>query len=202
MSVCTDRAAEILPEFVLGVLGPEEVRIVEDHLKICTSCAQEISVLRKLDDEIVPEPADWFFKNLPGKVVAHAKSGKVKVRRSLIPVWAGGFAVAAAAVLILLQPGPRQELDTGNLDYSLAENFEPVPLGIEEEVLAVSGLVMEDLDRILLSDLEAVSPDSVVTMDLDLEEDGYETMDRETMKIFEDLIDTMTPEGVRKKVIS
>lgn len=202
MSVCNDRAAKILPEYVLGILGPEEVRIVEDHLKACTSCVQEISVLRKLEDEIVPEPADRFFNDLPGKVVGRVKTRKVKVRRALIPVWAGGLAVAAATVLILLQPGPRQVINTETVDYSLAENFEPIHLGIEEDVLAVSGLVMEDLDRILLSDLEAMTPDSVVTMDLDLEDDGYETMDRVTIRVFEDLIDTMTPERVRKKVIS
>ena len=202
MSTCTDRASEILPEYVLGILEPEEVRIVEDHLKVCNSCAQEVSVIRKLEDEIVPEPPAWYFNSLPERVVAHVTTRKVKARRALIPVWAGGLAVAAAAVLILLMPGPRQELNTENLDYSLAEKFEPINLGIEAEVLSVSGLVMEELDQLLLDGLEDVTPDIVVTMDLDLERDGYETMDGVTIRVFEDLIEAMTPERVRRKVIS
>lgn len=202
MSVCRDRSWELLPEYVHGLLDPEEIKRVVDHLKGCPECASEVQVIRQLEDEVLPEPPPWFWASLPGKVTSQIEARRRWKTRVLIPVWVGGLAAATIAVLMLLQPGSAPQLSTDVSDYSLMETTESFPLGIEEEILSVSGMFIDDLDQTLGLDLKAVSDEITITMDLIPDGDGYETMDEETMRIFEDLLEEMTPERVRKRVMS
>jgi len=202
MSVCRDRSAELLPEYLQGLLDTEEVRRVKDHLNSCQDCASQIQVLRQLRDEVIPEPPPWFFPSLPGKVTAQVEAHRRRRSRVLIPVWAGGLAAAAMFVLMLLQSGPAPQPPTDILDYSIVETAESIALGLEEEILSVSGVLIEDLDQTLGLGLETVSDEITVTMDLIPEGDGYETMDEETIKVFEDLVEEMTPPRVGKWVMS
>lgn len=107
----------------------------------------------------------------------------------MIPVWAGGLAAAVIAVLVLMQPGSTPSLKTDVPDYSIVETAESFPLGLEEEILSLSGVSVDDLDQTLVLDLGAVSEELTATMDLIPEGDGYETMDEETIKVFEDLVE-------------
>lgn len=120
----------------------------------------------------------------------------------MVPAWAGGMAAAVAAVLMLLQPGPPTRVEDLGSDYSLVRTEDPFSLGIEEELLHVSGVFINDLIQTLGPDLREVKDDSLITMDLIPEGDGYESMSEETMRIFEDLLEKMAPERVRKKVMS
>lgn len=202
MSVCLDRSVEQLPEYVHGLLDPEEMKRIADHLASCMECASEVQVLRQLEDEVLPEPPPWFWSSLPGKVTAQVETRRRGKTRILIPVWAGGLAVAAIALLMLLQPGSEPQHQTDVPDYSVVETAESFPLGLEEEILSLSGMFIDDLDETLVLDLKDVSDEYIATMDLILEGDGYETMDDETIKVFEDLVEEMTPERVRKRVMS
>jgi len=202
MSVCRDSSGELLPEYVHGLLDPEEMARVEDHLKGCFECASEVQVIRSLEDEVLPEPGPWFWTGLPEKVTAEVETRRRVKRRVLIPVWAGGLAVAVIAVLMLLQPGSERQHQTDIPDYSVVETAESFPLGLEEEILSLSGMFIDDLDETLVLDLKDVSDEYIATMDLILEGDGYETMDDETIKVFEDLVEEMTPERVGKRVMS
>ena len=202
MSVCRDRSGELLPEYIHGLLDPEEMKRIADHLEDCPDCALQVRVFSQFEDEILPEPPPWFLASLPGKVTAQVEARRRVKRRVLIPVWAGGLAVAVIAVLMFLQPGSAPQLQIDDTEYSFVETAESFPLGLEEEILSVSGMFIEDLDQTLGLDLVAASDDIMVTMDLILEGDGYETMDEETIRVFEDLVEEMTPERVRKRVIS
>ena len=189
MSICQDRSGELLPEYIKGLLDPEEMKRVADHLAGCMECASQVRVIRQLEDEVLPDPGQWFWTSLPGKVTAQVEAGRRRKARVLIPVWAGGLAAAAIAVLMLLQPGSAPQLQTDVPDYSVVETAESFPLGLEEEILSVSGMFVDDLDQTLVLDLGAVSDELIATMDLILEGDGYETMDDETIRIFEDLVE-------------
>ncbi len=202
MSVCRDRSGELLPEYIHGLLDPEEMKRIADHLEGCLECASQLRVISQLEDEILPEPPPWFWTSLPGKVTAQVGARRRGKTRILIPVWAGGLAAAAIAVLMLLQPGSAPQIQTDVPDYSVIETTESFPFGLEEEILSVSGMFIDDLDQALVLDFKDVSGDIMVTMDLVLEGDGYETMDEDTIKVFEDLVEEMTPERVRKRVIS
>jgi hypothetical protein len=146
-------------------------------------------VIRLLEDEVLPDPGQWFWTSLPGKVTARVEARRRKKARVWIPVWAGGLAAAVIAVLVLMQPGSTPSLKTDVPDYSIVETAESFPLGLEEEILSLSGVSVDDLDQTLVLDLGAVSEELTATMDLIPEGDGYETMDEETIKVFEDLVE-------------
>lgn len=189
MSVCGDRSGELLPEYLKGLLAPEEMKRVAHHLEGCMECSSQMRVIRLLEDEVLPDPGQWFWTSLPGKVTARAEARRRRKARVLIPVWAGGLAAAVIAVLVLMQPGSTPSLKTDVPDYSIVETAESFPLGLEEEILSLSGVSVDDLDQTLVLDLGAVSEELTATMDLIPEGDGYETMDEETIKVFEDLVE-------------
>jgi hypothetical protein len=198
MSVCQDRSVELLPEFIKGHLGPEEMKRVADHLEGCLECSSQVRVIRQLEDEVLPEPGQWFWTSLPGKVTAQVEARRRVKARILIPVWAGGLAAAIIAVLVLLQPGSGPQLTIDAPDYSVVETAESFPLGLEEEILSVSGMFIDDLDQALVLDFMDISDEYIATMDLVLEGDGYETMDEETIKIFEDLVEERPLRGLER----
>jgi hypothetical protein len=202
MNVCRDSAGELLPEYVHGLLEPEEMKKVADHLEGCSECASQVQVISLFADEVIPEPGSWFWTSLPGKVTAQIEARRRGKTRVLISVWAGGLAAVVVAALMLLQPGSALQQQTEALDYSVMETADPFPLGVEEEILSVSGMFMDDLEQVFGLDLNVVSEEAVVTMDLIQEGGGYETMDDETIRIFEDLLEEMTPERVGKWVMS
>lgn len=202
MNVCQDRCWDLLPEYALGLLDAEEMKRVNDHLNSCSECAALLQVIRQLENEAIPEPPPWFWTSLPGKVTAQADARRKRKIRILIPAWAGGLAAAAIAGLMFLQPGPVPQPSIDSSDYAVMESAGASYVGLEEEVLSMSGMLVEDLDQTLGLDMKNVSDAYIATMDLVLDGDGYETMDEETIRIFEDLVEEMTPEGVRKRVMS
>jgi hypothetical protein len=146
-------------------------------------------VIRLLEDEVLPDPGQWFWTSLPGKVTARIEARRRRKARVWIPVWAGGLAAAVIAVLVLMQPGSTPSIKTEVPYYSIVETTESFPLGLEEEILSLSGVSVDDLDQTLNLDLGALSEELIATMDLIPEGDGYETMDEETIKVFEDLVE-------------
>lgn len=202
MRDCQDRTALLLPEYIHGLLDIEEARLVEDHLESCPECAMELRLLMKFEDEEIPEPPPWFFSTLPGKVTAQAGSRRRDRRRVFIPVWAGGVAAAAIAALLLLTPESASPPHTDLPEYAAVETTEALPLGLEEEILSVAGTYTTGLDRTLGLELEGVSEEIMVSADLIRGGYGYEMMDEETIRVFEDLVEEMIPERVRKKVMS
>jgi len=202
MKACQDRVRELLPEFVQGTLEPQQMIRVADHLDGCAQCVLEESVLRRLGDEVLPEPPPWFWTSLPGKITSEADARRKRKMRLLVPAWTGGLAAAAIVVVTLLQPATAPGPQTPEPDFSIGGTAGMFPLGLEEEILPVSGMFIDDLDQVFSMDLNSVPDEFLSTPDLILEGDGYETMDEETIQVFEDLIDEMTPEGVGKKVMS
>ncbi len=195
MSVCQDRSGEMLLEYVQGLLDQEETKRVADHLEGCPECASEVRVLMQFEEEVLPEPPPWFWTTLPGKVSAQVEVHRRGKMRLLVPVWVGGLAAAVIAALMLLQPGPVQQPQIIVPDYSVVETAGLFSLGLEVEILSVSELFIDDLDQTLGLELGAVSDDIMITMDLILEGDGYETMDEETIRVFENLLEERPRRG-------
>jgi len=202
MNRCQDKIRDLLPEFVHGLLEPEEMIQVADHLENCGECALEVSVFRLLQTENIPEPPPWFWTSLAGKVTDQVDARRKRKMRLLVPAWAGGFITAVLALFIFLWPAPVAQLPTDLNEYALVEPGGTSYLGLEEEILSVSGTVIVDLDRPLILDIGTFSEEYMAASDLIPGGDGYETMDEITMRVFEDLLEKMTPEGVRKKVMS
>lgn len=54
-----------LPEYIREGLIPDEVKA---HLKTCSECREEFSLITELNKLSVPEPGNMFFETLPQKV--------------------------------------------------------------------------------------------------------------------------------------
>ena len=52
-----DQIAELLPDYLQGSLGPDQVRNVEAHLGLCADCSEEVGLWRKLSLLPVEEPS-------------------------------------------------------------------------------------------------------------------------------------------------
>jgi hypothetical protein len=202
MNRCPSGIRELLPEFVHGFLDPEENEEVTDHLQVCRECVLEVQVLRQLADEVLPDPGPWYYDALPGKVTAEIRDRRKRRMRVLIPAWAGGLAAAALAVVIFLLPGTAPDLPTGIPEYASLDAGVGVSMGLEEEILSVKGILLDDLDQVISRDLGTVSEDSFVSMSSVFDGNVYETMDEDTIMVFESLLEEMTPEKIRKKVMS
>lgn len=75
---------ERLPEYLREGFVPDEVNA---HLEACSECSEEISLLRALKGDLVPEPGGMFFETLPQKVRVSLKRKKgIFVR--LVPAFA------------------------------------------------------------------------------------------------------------------
>jgi len=202
MNTCQSDIKELLPEFVHGLLDPEETEKVTDHLHTCRECVLEVQVLRQLADEVLPDPGPWFFDGLPGKVTAEIEVRRKKKMRMLFPVWAGGVAAAVLAVVIFLMPGAAPDLQKDIPEYASFEVDGIFTLGLEDEILSAPGILSDDLDQVIGQDLGTVSEDDFVTMSSILDGDVYEAMDEETILVFETLLEEMVPGKIRKKVMS
>lgn len=75
---------ERLPEYVREGLIPDEVKA---HLKTCSECSQEVSLLQALNEISVPEPGGMFFETLPQKFRISLKRKKSIFFR-LVPAFA------------------------------------------------------------------------------------------------------------------
>ena len=202
MSTCRDAIRDLFPDFINANLDPEMEAKVTNHLAACPECDTEVRVLRQLGDEFLPEPAPWFFTSLPGKVTARIEDRRKRKARMLIPAWAGGLALAAIAAVMFLLPGADSQIPTQIPNYSAAQDGASLHLGLEEEILEVSNDFVDDIDRTIAEDLDTVSGDVFVSMNAIFENDVYEIMDEQTIRIFESLVEEMIPENVGKKVMS
>ncbi len=75
-----DGIRETLPEYLKGTLSEEIRKEIESHLKDCSVCRDEISVISQLLNIETPDPGEMFWMSLPEKV-----------RKSVIQENAKGF---------------------------------------------------------------------------------------------------------------
>lgn len=202
MSNCRDIVRESLPEYVNGNLDPEGEAKVTDHLATCPDCVTDVNVLRQLKDELLPDPATWFFEGLPGKVTAEIEVRRKRKQLILIPAWAGGLALAVFAAIMFILPGAEPDFKAQIQSYAAAKAEGSLPLGFEAEILEISSVFVNDLDKTIIEDLDVVSEDVFVPINSIFENDVYEIMDAQTMRIFESLVEEMVPESIGKKVMS
>lgn len=82
---------ENLPGYLKEGSIPDEVKA---HLKTCSECREEVSIIRLLNEFPVPEPEDMFFETLPQRVKVSLREKKKSVFSKLVPA----FALIALAV--------------------------------------------------------------------------------------------------------
>jgi len=192
-----------LPEYASGTLESDEKERIRIHLAHCARCRDHLEIVTLFSEDHVPEPPPGFWTSLPGRVTAVGARKPRRVFHLPIPAWAWGL---AAAVLVAVILWPRQSVPPKVEGEMLAEYYlqetGSFSLGIEVEILQVSGLQAADMDRSLDQEIDLSGElDDIDPMGdafhADLA-DLYEGMDGTTIRIFESLIEGMTPKGVER----
>jgi len=120
---CTNKTIkELLPLYEEGKLGEEELALVEEHIRICEDCRDEMALLRMMTSEPVPDPGDAFWAAMPERIyrevqqqrspagitLGQALEGFLKLllqRR----VWAAASAFAVVLLVSWLVVGPLRQ---------------------------------------------------------------------------------------------
>ena len=78
MKLDHDRIKDTLPDYLKGFL-PEEMRSeIENHIKDCVDCREELSFIKELVEIEVPDPGDLFWQTLPQRVRGTVEEKKEK----------------------------------------------------------------------------------------------------------------------------
>jgi len=132
-------------------------------------------------------------------VTLSVKGKRHGTHRLPMAAWAGGLAAAALLVIFAVGPWKMQRTDMklpGDYYIHMTENYS---LGLVEEILAVSGLQVTDMDRALEQEIFLTgNPDYADPFEEAFQPDLYESMDETTMRMFEKLIEDITPAGVER----
>ena len=198
---CEDlRIKERLPEFFSGDLPPEEEKEIRHHLAHCAECREELDLVGLFAGDRDVEPPPGFRVSLPKEGLAVGNGGRRRFWRPLAPVLAGGL---AAAVLVLLFPGPWKSappvVEDGLLARYLFQRAERYAMGLEEEILSVSGFESLEVDRALGEEMAmAGEAETFVNLADGFSAELLDGMDEETMVIFEGFLDEMAPEGAER----
>ena len=108
--MCKDTTIkELLPAYREQTLDQTELLRIEDHLATCEDCRSELSLLRMMTEEVVPDPGETFWSAMPGRVYQAGQTRKAGVRtfglawlvdRMALPRRAWVSAIAGTVLLI------------------------------------------------------------------------------------------------------
>ncbi len=110
---CKDKnIKELLPAYLEEGLEPDGMLRVKAHLKTCEDCRAELTLLRAMADEPVPDPGTAFWAKMPAAIYREVQKQKVLERerrwpglsgimeRMMLPRWA--WAGAALGVILAI----------------------------------------------------------------------------------------------------
>jgi Putative zinc-finger len=79
--MCKDTTIkELLPVYQKQALDGTEMLMVENHLASCEDCRDELSLLRMMAGEAVPDPGEAFWAAMPGRVYQAVQKQKAATR--------------------------------------------------------------------------------------------------------------------------
>lgn len=161
---CED-VRDLLPEYASGALDGEGAGRVEEHLKACDGCSEELRLVRMVLDEKPEAPPglrDAIMARISEESMAQAEGGaQVLPLRPTRRRWAPAWGLSAAALVVVsLGIGVVWSQFGGNGEVPLEVSLqEPLPEawlwddGIVAGGLNVDGLSDEELEA-LLEELE------------------------------------------------
>jgi hypothetical protein len=107
MSTQEQHDSEQLTAYVLGVLGEQEVRAVDEHIESCDRCRGELGELREMERALGEVPPEAFIDGPPEggdlllqRTLRQARTERAGRERRRLAV-TGAVAAAAAAVLLI-----------------------------------------------------------------------------------------------------
>jgi anti-sigma factor RsiW len=149
---------ELLPAYREQGLDQPDQDEVRKHLEACGDCQTELSLLRMMAEEAVPDPGDAFWAEMPDRVFRAVQKQKTKkwhfdlswlAERLILPRWTIAAATIALVLAVSLLVGRSLQKSPGG---EALRRGEPV-----DEILAADSggtVSMNDLDG---NQLETVS---------------------------------------------
>lgn len=150
---CFDKTIkDLLPAYIQEGLERTEKRRVEGHLESCEDCRIELSLLRMMSKESVPDPGEAFWTGMPERIYHEVRRGKQKkgfaVRNVLDGLLIHRWAWATAAVFAV-----------ATVSWFLVR---PAPVGLAPSVVRENRTVQDDAVR-----NEPVNPAELSSAELD-----------------------------------
>jgi len=199
---------ELLPAYQRRMLSPADTDRIEKHLAACGDCNAELTILRMMYEEPVPDPGEAFWAAMPGRIFrevqAHDRQKASQwlpfgLGRLIIPRWAWAAAavfLVASAALLLDRPAPMdfafntpQENGSSYGDALLAE-----PVDMAE----LTDIEIDSVDLWATGEL-ALLRDDVIDMfrtstDISLD-DRLAELDTQELEQLSTMLDTQDEEG-------
>ena len=211
MKKCIDYdIKELLPVFLEQKLEqPEQIR-VQKHLESCADCREELSLLRVMAEETVPDPGEAYWATMPDRVFRAVEAQKMKKRtldlswladRLTLPRWVLGAATVGILVTVSLLVIQSPRKGPAVSPAPSAQGFEFVDEAIVADDVHISALDHNQLDTVsawagneLASIADEVEHARVTASDADLDEELSELNAREAERL-STILDQWKEEG-------
>ncbi len=145
---------ELLPAYREQALDRTEMLMIENHLASCEDCRNELSLLRMMGEEAVPDPGEAFWAAMPGRVYRDVQTQQSEQKtfdlarlldRIALPRWAWAAAAVTTVLLLswlIIRPGQKEP------EMPPAQEFEFAEEGMPAEQVNVGELDRDELATI------------------------------------------------------
>ncbi len=146
--MCNDRTIkELLPAYREQALDQAEKSKVADHLATCDDCRTELSFLRMMAEETVPDPGEAFWAAMPDRVAQAVQQRQTKKKafdlsrlldRMVFPRWTWAAATVGTVLIISwfvispLHKGTEIPLQTQGDEFFADETTAAGPLRVSD----------------------------------------------------------------------
>jgi hypothetical protein len=164
--MCDDKTIkELLPAYSEQGIDKADALKVKNHLDSCADCRTELSVLRLLAKEGVPDPGEAFWAAMPGRVyraVQEQNAGKNSFDlarlfdRMALPRWR--WAAATAVAILIAAWFMSMPIQKGT------ETAQPQTYDFAEEMEAAGSLSVAELDNEQLDTIDSWAGGEITTM--------------------------------------
>lgn len=206
--MCKDKTIkELLPAYREQALDQTENLMIENHLASCEDCRIDLSLLRMMAEETVPDPGEAFWAAMPGRVYQAVQRRKAEkktfglawlIDRMTLPRRAWASAIVGTALLVswlIIRPAQKESDMTPLQGSEFAEEI------ISAEQMNVAALDNEELSTIdswAGAELASIAHESEQVLgngpDSDVYEELPELNKREAEQLME-MIDQRMKEG-------
>jgi anti-sigma factor RsiW len=203
MKCTNNNIKELLPKYRKNSLSGEEKLHIEKHVKTCEDCRIELSVLRMMGVDAVPDPGETFWAEMPDRVYRSVQEQKARkprfsfgalVERMVLPRWALAAAAAGVALTVswlVMHPLPKDSAPSALLtEESVYEEGIAADAVLAHPVQNLAELTSDQLaavDAWVSSELSGIASDAGTTMafvfDTDLTEDLSDLNPREVDRL-------------------
>lgn len=184
--MCNDKIIkELLLAYREQALDKTEELMIENHLASCEDCRIELTLLRMLTEEAVPDPGEAYWSAMPGRVyraVQEQKTGNTSfdlarlLERITLPRWTWAAASVMTVLLVSwLIIGPVQQEPALNPSQEYEFGAESIP----SELVNISELNNEELSAIdnwAGAELAFIAGESEQVLENSQERDVYEEL--------------------------